>query len=445
MSLSIGIAGGGWAGLSAAIELTRAGHKVIVYEAGKELGGRARRVTIDGATLDNGQHLLIGAYSETLRLMELVDPGSSTSSFLRLPLTLDYPEGVFIRAPKLPAPLHLAGALMLARGLSWKDKLAAIRFMQALKRIDFIPPAHTSVGEAIAHQPERVRHYLWEPLCVAALNTPVESASYRVFAQVLKDALTGQAANSDFLIPTRDLTSLFPQPASAWLTNHGSAIKTRCRINTISPSQQGWTVSHADGEAVHDKLIIATSAPHAASLLDGLPDSAALVQQIQSLRYQPIVTVYADYPAALPFRSPLLGWVDPVPLFVFDMQASLGIAGRIAVVASASGPHLEWDDAHWQQEIHARMQQAMAKQTLGRKTLEGETMAQLPLPKIIQRITEKRATFSCTPNLSRPTLVTPYLGLFLAGDYTDGAYPSTLEGAVRSGVKCAQTLGASLA
>ena len=428
--MNIGVVGGGWAGLSAAIELTRAGHKVVVYEAGKELGGRARRVTIDDATFDNGQHLLIGAYSETLRLMELVDPGSSISGFLRIPLTLDYPEGVFVRAPRLPAPLHLAGALLQARGLSWADKLAAIRFMQTLKRTDFNPPAHISVGEAIAHQPERVRHYLWEPLCVAALNTPVESASYRVFAQVLKDALTGQAANSEFLIPRRDLTSLFPQPACAWLASHGNVVKTRCRINAISPARQGWMVSHAGGEAVHDKLIIATSAPHAASLLDGLLDSATLVRQMHSLRHQPIVTVYADYPAALPFRSPLLGWVDPVPLFVFDMQASLGIAGRIAVVASASGAHLEWDDARWQQEIHARMQQAMG---------------QLPIPKIIQRITEKRATFSCTPNLSRPALVTPYPGLFLAGDYTDGSYPSTLEGAVRSGVKCAQTLEASSA
>ncbi len=440
MSLNIGVIGGGWAGLSAAIELTRAGHKVVVYEASKELGGRARRVTIDDATFDNGQHLLIGAYSETLRLMELVDPGSSSSGFLRLPLTLDYPENVFIRAPRLPAPLHLAGALLLAQGLSWADKLAALRFMRALKRIAFNPPAHTSVAEAIAHQPQRVRRYLWEPLCVAALNTPVASASYRVFAQVLKDALSGQAANSEFLIPTRDLTSLFPQPACAWLASHGNAVKTRCRINAISPARQGWKVSHADGEAApnkiwHDKLIIATSAPHAANLLDGLPDSAGLIQQMHALQYQPIVTVYADYPAPLPFRSPLLGWVDPVPLFVFDLQASLGIVGRIAVVASASGAHLEWDDARWQQEIHVRMQQALGRQAL----------AQLPVPKIVRRITEKRATFSCTPRLSRPALVTPYPGLFLAGDYTDGCYPSTLEGAVQSGVKCAQTLLASSA
>lgn len=425
MSLNIGVVGGGWAGLSAAIELTRAGHKVTVYEAGKEPGGRARRVVIDGTGLDNGQHLLIGAYSETLRLMELVDPGSSTSGFLRMPLTLDYPDGVHIRAPGLPAPFHLAGALLLARGLSWTDKFAAIRFMRALKQIDFNPPAYASVGEAIASQPERVRRYLWEPLCVAALNTPVASASYRVFAQVLKDALTGQAANSEFLIPTRDLTSLFPQPACAWLANHGNTVKTRCRISAVSPAGQGWKVSHAEGEAVHDNVIIATSAPQAASLLEGLPDSAAPIRQITSLQHQPIVTVYADYPLLLPFRSPLLGWVDPVPLFVFDMQASRGMVGRIAAVASANGPHIEWDDARWQQEIHARMQQAMG---------------QLPAPRLIQRITEKRATFSCTPNLLRPALLTRYPSLYLAGDYTDGPYPSTLEGAVCSGVKCAQTL-----
>lgn len=428
MSLNIGVVGGGWAGLSAAIELTSAGHHVTLYEAAKEPGGRAKGVYLNGATLDNGQHLLIGAYSETLRLMERVEPGSSVSGFLRVPLTLDYPEGVLIRAPKLPAPLHLAAALLLARGLSWPDKLAAIAFMRGLKNSNFNPPAQTSVQDAIAHQPERVRRYLWEPLCVAALNTPVEIASYQVFARVLKDALTGRAANSELLIPARDLSNLFPQPTIRWLHKQGSIVKTRCRVLALAREAQGWKLTHQHGESRHDNILLATSPTQAANLLENLPNSAAYIQPMHTLTYQPIVTVYADFPAPLPFRTPLLGWVDPVPLFVFDMQASRGMVGRIAVVASADGTHLEWDDARWQTEIHTRMQQAMGK---------------LPVPKIIQCITEKRATFSCTPDMARPDHSTPYPGLYLAGDYTNGPYPSTLEGAVRSGVKCAQTLLAS--
>jgi len=124
-------------------------------------------------------------------------------------------------------------------------------------------------------------------------------------------------------------------------------------------------------------------------------------------------------------ETPLLGWADPVPLFIFDMQASLGMANTISVVASAEGPHLDWDDARWVKEIDARMQQAFGP---------------LPKPRLIRRVTEKRATFTCSPDGFRPPCVTPCGGIYLAGDYVEGPYPATLEGAVRSGVQCAQIL-----
>lgn len=425
-----GIIGAGWAGLSAAIELTRAGRQVTVYEAGKVLGGRARRMAgtqqPDSAPpFDNGQHLLAGAYSETLRLMEIVAPGSSRTGFLRLPLTLDYPEGVCIRAPRLPAPLHLVAALLLARGLSLSDKIAALRFMRTLEKNGFRPKLDLTVAAAIADQPKAIRRYLWEPICVAALNTPVEQASFRVFARVLQDALTGKAANSDFLIPARDLSALFPEPAAAWLEKNGGHVKTRTRVTSLIRSGQQWKVRREDGEAVHDKVIIATAPVHAIGLLENLSDCRTLARQLETLSYQPIVTVYAEYPALPTFRTPLLGWVDPVPLFVFDLNASHGMANTIAVVASAEGPHLDWDDVRWLSEIDARMRQVFGP---------------LPPARLIRRVTEKRATFTCAPDMFRPPGTTSCPGIFLAGDYVAGPYPATLEGAVRSGVQCAKTL-----
>lgn len=428
--MNIGIIGGGWSGFAAAVELTRAGHRATVYEAGKVLGGRARRMasTQDasaGPPLDNGQHLLVGAYGETLRLMETVSPGSSRTGFLRLPLALVYPEGVSIRVQPLPAPLHLAAALLFARGLVLSEKFSAIRFIQALKKIDFMPTADITVAEALAGQPEKVRRYLWEPICVAALNTPVEQASFRVFARVLKDALTGKAADSDFLIPARDLSALFPEPAAAWLEKDGGAVRTRTRITALQRSGAQWKALWDGGEALHDRIIVATAPAHAIDLLRPLNDCRTLVCELDKYSYQPILTVYAEYPVLPKFPAPLIGWVEPVPLFIFDMQASLGLTNTISVVASASGPHLEWDDARWLREIDARMQQPFGP---------------LPPPRLIRRVTEKRATFACVPNMFRPAVKTPCAGLFLAGDYVDGPYPATLEGAVRSGVQCAQTL-----
>ena len=433
--MNIGVIGGGRAGFAAGIELARAGQRVAVYEAGKVLGGRARRLaspqeSTGAPALDNGQHLLAGAYGESLRLMELVDPGSSDAAFLRLPLALVYPEGVSIRAPRLPAPLHLAAALLFARGLTLADKLAAIGFMRALKQVDFAPAPDVTVAEALADQPVAVRRYLWEPICVAALNTPVEQASFRVFARVLKDALTGKAANSDFLIPARDLSALFPEPAAAWLQKNGGEVRTRTRIRALQRAGAQWKAQWDGGEAVHDRIVVATAPAHAANLLAPLADCQALAGRLGAIDYQPLLTVYAEYPALPRFPTPLLGWVEPAPMFIFDLQAcrpdmQFGMANCIAVVVSAAGPHLEWDDARWVEEIDARMRQAFGP---------------LPNPRLLKRITEKRATFACRPGMFRPSVKTPCAGLFLAGDYLDGPYPATLEGAVRSGVQCAQTL-----
>ncbi len=434
-SRDIGIVGAGWAGLSAAVELTQAGHQVTVYESARQPGGRARAIDADGPVLDNGQHLLIGAYRETLRLMEIVAPGSARNNFLRLPLTLHYPEGIRIRASRLPSPLHLAAALLTARGLSIGEKIAAARFMQSLKQCRFLPTYPDTVSEAIAAQPEKLRRYLWTPLCEAALNTPATQASFRVFARVLKDALSGPRDHSDFLIPARDLSALFPKPAASWLENRGATVLTRTRIKAIAPDAGKWGVQSDANLHQHDAVILAAAPAQSALLLDKLPECRAIAQGLHRLEYQPIVTVYAQYPELPAFPSPLIGWVDPVPLFIFDLglftpgksglDDAHGESGRIAIVASADGPHLQWDDARWLEEIQTRM---------------GQVFADLPTPRLIRRVTEKRATFSCTPHVYRPESVTPCPGLYLAGDYVAGPYPSTLEGAVLSGVQCARLL-----
>ena len=99
----IAVIGGGWAGLAAAVELAAAGVEVSLFEAARQLGGRARRVDIEGQTLDNGQHILLGAYSECLRLMRLV--GADAQHLLhRLPLELAHPAAGFrLRLPRTSA------------------------------------------------------------------------------------------------------------------------------------------------------------------------------------------------------------------------------------------------------------------------------------------------------------------------------------------------------
>ena len=176
--LKVGIIGGGYAGMAAAVALAERGIPVTVFESAKQLGGRARGLMHNDTQLDNGQHLLLGCYRETLRLIELVG-GNVGQDFLRLPLQLDLHGHFSLRAPRLPAPLHLLVALLRADSLSWNERMKAIRFMLTLRRIDFHLPKDMTVAELLAQhgQDTGLTLKLWEPLCIAALNTPVRKAS----------------------------------------------------------------------------------------------------------------------------------------------------------------------------------------------------------------------------------------------------------------------------
>src|SRR5262245_61483841 len=134
--MNVAVIGGGYAGMAAAVTLAEQKVPVTVFEAARTLGGRARRVEHDGLALDNGLHILIGAYSETLRLMRLVgaDP---ERQLLRLPFAWQVHERLSLKAAALPAPLHLLAGLLAARGIPLTERLAALRFIAAMRRAGY--------------------------------------------------------------------------------------------------------------------------------------------------------------------------------------------------------------------------------------------------------------------------------------------------------------------
>ena len=172
--------------MAAAVTLARQGVPVTVFEAAKILGGRARRVEHRDAALDNGLHILIGAYRETLRLMRLVgaDPDQL---LLRLPLTWRIHDRFSFRAVGLPAPLHLLAGLMAAHGAPLSERIAAARFVLRMRRRGYTLEHDTTVTSLLDQngQVGIMTCALWRPLCVSALNTPPESASAQVFLNVL--------------------------------------------------------------------------------------------------------------------------------------------------------------------------------------------------------------------------------------------------------------------
>jgi squalene-associated FAD-dependent desaturase len=415
----VAVVGAGWAGLAAAVTLAERSVPVAIFEASRNLGGRARRVSIDGVDLDNGQHVLIGAYRETLRLMRLVgaDP---RKLLLRQPLELRYADGFHLRAPRIPYPFNLLVALLRAKGVPLAQAFGALRFMAALRARKFRLERDRSVARLLDEhgQAGALRSHLWEPLCVSALNTPVDSASAQVFLSVLRDGLTGARAASDVLIARTDLGRLFPEPAAQYVRARGGEILLGTPVRRIERTPGGFRLNDAQTFA---SAVIACAPHQAGPLLVQLPETGDALATIDAFAYEPIVTCYLQYPESVSLPSPMLGFTGMVQ-WVFDRGLLGGPKGLLAAVISASGPHQHLT----KEELTARIEMEL-KAALG----------ELPSPRWSQVITEKRATFSCTPALARPRAATGVPGLLLAGDYLAGEYPGTLEAAVQSGVAAA--------
>jgi hydroxysqualene dehydroxylase len=444
--------------MAAAVTAAESGATVTVFEATPTLGGRARALTAkgpDGAdlTLDNGQHILIGAYSETLKMMRHVGIDLE-ECLLRLPLTMPYPDGSGLQTPSwasnLPAPLNAVAAIATARGWHWRDKLALVRASMAWQRARFQCPPMLSVAELCARLPSRVMDDLIEPLCVSALNTPVQASSAQVFLRVMQDALFGQGfagfGASDLLLPRKDLSQLFPETAAHWLQRrHGDRVQLRrgARVQSLSNMGTQWCLSHQVGGVSYsecfDQVIWATSAKPAAqatlnaAMQEDLPESSRSALKrwaaiAGALPFTAITTVYA-WSRGVRLDAPMLALraspnAHQAPAqFVFDRGQlnphDPAAQGVLAFVVSAS----EGDRADLQERV---LRQAASQ--LGLNKLQ-------PL----QTVVEKRATFACVPGLLRPDLeIAP--GLWAAGDHVQGPYPATLEGAVRSGVAAASAI-----
>ncbi|MEN9539391.1 MAG: hypothetical protein RLZZ126_1626 [Pseudomonadota bacterium] len=431
--MHVGVIGAGWAGLACAVRATQLGHQVTVLEASDQLGGRARSAHWpghSGAPLDNGQHILIGAYTQTLELMRVVGMTPDTH-FLRCPLTLKWPDGGGIELPDWPPPLDLAAGVLRAHSWTLADKLSLLRVGSRWGLEKFTCADHFTVNDICHGLTPRIRDTLIEPLCVSALNTPPERASAAVFLRVLRDALIGGRGSSNYLLPRQDLSSLFPLPAVQWLKQAGQTVLRRARvpeINLVGKLQSGPWKAH---DLIFDHVAIATDPSNAMRLLQGLTpmNDKRLMDRTQAwsalvsdMTYEGMGTVYVQCDQEVRLPHPILALKNGADIgpaqFVFDRGQLTGHHGLLSFVISACT--LTRADAELQVLEQARSQ-------LGLRHMS------------VHAIIEKRATFACTPALKRPSMqIAP--GLWACGDYVDGPYPATLEGAVRSGIAVAEAV-----
>jgi len=440
----VAVIGGGWSGCAAAAVLAGHGVQVTLYEAAPALGGRARRVVRDGLPLDNGQHLLLGAYEATRRMLwathsHATDPGLTRLKLALVPLAPAAQRPVAIEAARMPPPFDLLVGILRARGLSRGDRLATVRWFARLQRHRFRRPSEETVTQMLAALPDRVISQVWTPICLAALNTPPERASAQIFANVLKRTFTGERGSSDLLLPDVDLSELLPDSVARILDARDCKVHVRTPVHIRGVDAAGVHLRSRERRWRKPAAIVAVG-PHQLQVLfddTALRDPAisGLLEQTAGWRYEPIATIYLGFREKLSLPARMMRLDDAPGQWLFDrrdvLQRATGAANglrlrsMVAVVISASGDQNGTDGPRLVAAVQAQLKKLRAE-----------------WPSCIwsQVITERRATYACMPGLERPVWGRVTRGLYLAGDYTDPELPGTLEAAVRSGEAAARTL-----
>ena len=454
------IIGGGWSGLACAITLAEQGIRVHLLESARQAGGRARSIhskkksahqTLDFKTLDNGQHIMLGAYHSTLGLFKTL--GLNEADVLErqaLEFNLFAPDKTPVRlnAPPLPAPLHLIIALIRAQGLTLNERISAIKMSLKLAVKKYSLQNDISVNDLLRQyqQSPKVIQTLWEPLCLATMNTPMHYASAQVFLNVLKDSFSNNRKDSDLLFFKNDLSQIFCHPALEFITQHKGQVDCTNKVIELSINHSAKSLQSSE-KPVYDFVIstpdtsyeshtVVLAAPayisnqllHSQNNCSVMKSSSFLKPESASLNYhyEPICTVYMQYPPATKLPSRMVGFFDTIGQWAID-RSLCQQPGLIAVIISGPGEHIRMPHKQLADIIHSEL---------------GACIPDLAECLDFRVITERRATFSSRVDIEqqRPLNNTIVPGLFLAGDYTNTRYPATLEGAIKSGINAAEQI-----
>jgi squalene-associated FAD-dependent desaturase len=436
------VVGAGFAGLSAACALAERGARITVLEARPTLGGRATAFTDPqtGERVDNGQHILVGAYRETFTFLRRI----GTDQYVRLApqLAIDVIDRAGrssrLVCPPLPSPLHLAGGVFEWEALRWRDRLSVLRLREPLAHARARLRGRTdrlaaSPGETVRQWLERngqtpkLVEMLWEPLAVAALNQPIDQAAAEPFTRVLALMFGSDPRDAAVALPLKPLDELYAGPARAFIEARGGTVITQAEGRVIFGDR---AVSHveAQGKTLHAGAVICAVPWYA--LPDVLvPDPSAprpspldpVVQAASKTPACPIVTVHLWFDRVV-LETAFVGLPGRINQWVFDKRETFGErASHLSTVSSGAASVVSRSNEDLIDLALSEIRDAIPEArdaTVRRATV----------------IRERRATFSLAPGMPpRPATRTPVKGLFLAGDWIDTGLPATIESAVISG------------
>jgi squalene-associated FAD-dependent desaturase len=436
------VIGGGCAGFSAATALSESGARVLVLEARPGLGGRATAFTDPetGERVDNGQHILMGCYDDTLAFLKRIGTADRVrwQTGLRVPMIDRAGRHSVLALPALPSPLHFLAGILAWDALSWRERFSVLRIGfhlrqgyggQALSPASAAaPPRRDRPAETVRAwlqnngQAPRLCELFWEPLALAALNQSIDQAEATSFIRVLERVFGPDPAAAALVLPAVPLDELYAEPARRWLAERGSEVRVNAPAKVVIDADRVRGVRVRD-ESIDAPIVISTVPWFGFHALFDAPPAALheTIANASALASLPIVTVNLWFDRVV-MQEPLVGLPGRNFQWVFDRRALVsGAASHLSLISSGAETIVSKTNEELSALALSEVQSALpaARGARLRKSLA---------------VREKRSTFSLAPDAPpRPATVTAIGGFLLAGDWIDTGLPATIESAVLSG------------
>jgi squalene-associated FAD-dependent desaturase len=424
----VAVIGGGLAGISAALACRRAGAAVTLLESRGRLGGAAFSFMREGLRADNGQHVFLRCCTAYRELLDDLDATPLVTLQDRLSIRVLAPGGrrALLRRSRLPAPLHLVGALAGYGFLDVRERIGVARAMSALRGVDFDEAANDarSFGDWLREhgQGAAAIDAVWGLITRPTLNLEPHNASLAQAAQVFQVGLLRDAAAGDVGYARAPLSEIHDVAARRALVARGVEVRLRHGATAILPTPEGFSLEVNGGPGLSaDAVVVAVPPERAAHLL---PVTAAVARaDLERLGRSPIVNVHVVYDRRV-MNDPFAAGVGTPVQWVFDRTASSGTDAGQYLVISLSAADAELDMTG--EDIRGRYLPALTELFPAASEATVETF-------FVTR--EHSATFRAEPGARalRPGARTALPGLAVAGSWTDTGWPATMEGAVRSG------------
>lgn len=441
------IVGGGLAGLSAAVELASTGANIALFEQTPRLGGRCYsfRDETTGDIVDNGQHILIGAYHNTLAYLERIGSVRHLDRQRRLSIPFFHPELGFVsfQTQKFPQPFDLLAAILTFKPLSFMERIGLIKLRRAIndvseseaRRLASVTVEHWLDEH---HQSRAAKKHLWYPLAVSVLNELPDRACAALFVGVLRSVFLGSSSDAALIIPTIGQTELYVEGAEAFLRKYNVSVRTKTEVSGFEiEGMRAVGLRLSDGTVVKSDAVISAVPYHCITRL--LPPNIAAMAPFvhcDTLDTSPIVSVHLWFDKEF-MDITFVGLTDRRTQWVFNRR-------RIFRETEKSDSYLTAVISGAHELVDTSKDELIRIVLADLADVFPESVKVRLVSSLV--IKEKRATFAPTPKAEelRPSTRTPIDRLYLAGDWTDTGLPATIEGAVLSGVRAAECVQSGL-